>query len=61
MYSFEIDNILKSQNYNIDSWTYLNVCQNSPQLSHIKYNAYDDFFEMWDDQGLYWKFRVYKH
>lgn len=60
MYSYEIDKIIKSQNYNIDSVTYLNICNTSPQINHVKYSAFEDYFEFWDNEGSYWKFNVYR-
>lgn len=60
MYSYEITKILQEQNYNIDSKTYLHICNTSPQLTHIKYHPYENFFEMWDDKNNYWKFTVHR-
>ena len=60
MYSYEIDNILKSKNYKIDSDTYLHICSTSPQLTRIKYNPYCSYFETWSNDNYYWKFNVYR-
>lgn len=60
MYSREIDNILKSNNYNIDSNSYLNICSTSPQIVHVKYNPYGQYFEMWTNDDYYWKFNIYR-
>ena len=60
MYSWEIDEILKNNNFNIDSGTYINICNTSPQINYIKYEPYGQYFEMWDCNGKYWKFKVYK-
>lgn len=60
MYSCEIGNVLKLNNYNIDSDTYINICSTSPQITHVKYNLYDQYFEMWTNDGYYWKFNVYR-
>lgn len=46
MYSYEIDQTIKSQNYNINSDTYLNICYTSPQISRVKYNPYDNKYEI---------------
>ena len=53
MYSYEIDQTLKSQKYNINFDIYLNICQSSPQLSKIKYNPYENFFEIWTKDNYY--------
>ena len=59
MYSHEIRNILKNNNYIIDSETYINIIQTSPQINHIKYSPYSDSFEMWSDSGEYWNYKVF--
>lgn len=60
MYSYEIDNILKSKNYNIDSNMYMNICSASPQIIRIEYEPYGNYFRIWTDDGYYWKFSVYR-
>ena len=47
MYSYEIDQTLESQNYNIDSETYMGICNTSPQISRVKYDPYDNKYEIW--------------
>ncbi len=46
MYSHEIDQTLRSNNYNIDSDTYLHICNSSPQITHVKYDPYDENFQI---------------
>lgn len=60
MYSHEIEQILKNQNYNIDSETYVNICDTSTQISKAKYNSYNDKYELWTSDNYYWKFSVYR-
>lgn len=60
IFSWEISKILESNNYNIDSETYLHICTTSPQLNHIKYDGWSDSFEMYDGENNYWKFNVYR-
>lgn len=60
MYSIEIDQKFKSENYHIDSDTYINICQSSPQVTHIKYNPYDGSFDLWTNDNYYWKINVYR-
>lgn len=60
MYSNEIENILKSYNYNIDSNTYIHICSTSPQIVRVKYNPYSQYFEIWTNNNYYWKFNVYR-
>lgn len=59
MYDWEITQILQQNQYNIDSETYLRICSSSPQLNHIKYNAYEQCYEMWSKEGNYFRFTVY--
>jgi hypothetical protein len=44
MYSHEIQRILEENNYNIDSETYIDICQSSPQICHVKYDPFQDNF-----------------
>ena len=44
MYSVEIQKVLEENNHNIDSETYIDICQNSPQICHVKYDAFQDNF-----------------
>lgn len=59
MYDYEIENILKQNQNNIDSETYLHICSTSPQLDHIHYEPYGNYFEMWSNTGTYFRFTVY--
>lgn len=60
MLSYEINSLMASNNYYIDSKTYINILLSSPQISGIKYNPYEKFFEMCDEENNYWKFSVYR-
>lgn len=60
MYSCEINQTLESQNYNIDSETYLDICNTSPQISQVKYDTYDNKYEIWTNDNYYWKINVYR-
>ncbi len=59
MYSYQIQQILDSNNYNINSETYINICSTSPQIKEVKYSSYGNYFEIWTSDG-YWKFNVYR-
>lgn len=60
MYSHEIEQTLKSHNYNIDSDTYLRICNSSSQITHVKYDPYDNSFHLWTNDNYYWKINVYR-
>ncbi len=59
MYSYQIQQLLESSNYNIDSETYINICSTSPQIKEIKYSPFGNYFEILVSDG-YWKFTVYR-
>lgn len=59
MYDYEIDNIMQSRNYHIDSETYFKIFSASPQVKNVKYSPYGDYFEVWS-KDRYWKFSVYR-
>lgn len=58
MYSWEISELLKSHDNNINSQTYIDICNTSPQITRVKYDSCTDKFEMWDKEN-YWNFHVY--
>ena len=57
MYSWEIQNKLQKENYILTGEEYIYICKNSPQISQIKYNGFDDSYEIWT-KDYYWKFRL---
>ena len=60
MYSYEIKQLLELKNYLLDrkeANKILNI-KDSPQINHVKYNTYDDNFEMWTSDNYYFKFKV---
>lgn len=59
MYSYEIDLIMKQNDYTISANTYINICATSPQIAHVHYETLGDYFEMWTEDRYYWKFKVY--
>ncbi len=60
MYSWEIDRLLRDEDYHIDSETYIYICSSSPQISEIKYHPSSHYFEIWSKDNYFWKFTVYK-
>lgn len=59
MYSHEITNIVNQYSQNIPSTLYVKIIQTSPQINHVKYDPYGNYYEMWDEKGVYWKYSVY--
>ena len=60
MYSQEIEELLKLRNYLISVKEYLRILETSPQINHIKYNPFDDCFDIWTDDRYYFKTKVRK-
>lgn len=60
LYNYEITQLLESNGCNIDSETYIQMINSSPQIDHIVYKMFDNRFDMWDGSGEYWNFSVYK-
>lgn len=58
MYSHEIQQIMESSVFVLDSKTYEKICFTSPQISEIKYEPYDEEFHIWTDDNYYWKFKI---
>lgn len=60
MYSHEIKQLLELKNYLLDrkeSNKILDIDSN-PQINHVKYNLYEDNFEMWTSDNYYFKFKI---
>lgn len=51
---------MNQQNFNIDPNIYINIIQTSPQIDHVIYKPFGNYYEMWDKDGCYWKFNVNK-
>ena len=58
MYQWEIDKILNENSFEINAETYIQIISTSPQINHIKYQAFGDYFEVWTDDRYEWKFKV---
>ena len=58
MYSWEIQKLLKDNNYYVggDDLVKVTSTKENPQLNHIKFNPYNNEFEMWDKDGEYFRF-----
>ena len=58
MYSWEIYNFLAERNFYIggDDLLFITDVKQHPQLNHIKYDAFENKYEMWDYEGNYFCF-----
>ena len=59
MFTYEIDALLKERNYDISSSEYNYIIDSSPQINHVKYEPYDNMFQIWTSDDGYWKFQVH--
>lgn len=60
MYSYEIQDILESHTYKINSNTYKEIVNTSQQINYIKYNPYDGSTYLSTSDGYSWTFRIVK-
>jgi len=58
MFSHEIQTLLEHNNYAIKSDIYFDIIKNSPQIDHVKYAPFGNYFEAWTNDNYYWKFGV---
>lgn len=59
MYSWEIDELMRISNYYISSDAYLKINAESPQVIRVKYEPFNDNFEMETNDGYQWRFKVF--
>lgn len=59
MYSHEISELLKYNNYVISIKDYIKICQSS-QITKIKYSPFSNNYEVWTNDNYYYKFFVRK-
>ena len=58
MFDWEILNYLENKQFSISNKEYIYICYTCPQINHIKYNSFEDKFEIWTDYN-HFKFNVY--
>lgn len=60
MFSYEIKQFLTERDNTVDKGEYYLLTDHTvnPQINSIKYNSYDDTYEMSTNDGCYFKFRV---
>lgn len=60
MYSWEIYNFLKDKHYYIGGDDLMKVIsiKENPQLKYIKFNSFDNTYEMLDNEGNFFKFKA---
>lgn len=62
MYSYEIDNYLRSRNWNITTSEYLEICDlnRNPQISRVSYNPFQNNFTICTSDNWNWTFTLKK-
>jgi len=58
MYSWEIDQLLKLRNYLLDAEEYLKICSESPQITRVKYDPFNNTFYIETSDDYKWTFKV---
>ena len=58
MYDWEISRYIDERNGVLSNKEYLYICNTCPQINHIKYNSFEDSFDIWTDYE-HFKFKVY--
>ena len=59
MNDWELGQYLDNKGYSLTTGEYLHICYACPQINHIKFDAYSDYFEVWTDDGGCFKFKVF--
>lgn len=59
MYSQNIEELLVQKGFVISSEMYFMICRESPQIDHVKYDAFSDRFQIWTTDGYYWNIKVH--
>lgn len=57
MYSWEIQQLLELKQYLLEAKEYLKICE-SPQITRIKYDPFNDTFYIETDDRYKWTFKV---
>ena len=58
MYSHEIQQLMELRNYLLGVKEYLHICNTSPQINYIHYDAWQDNFKIATDDRYEWTFKV---
>ena len=59
MYSYQIDNIMRENNYLLSRSDYLSINPNtSPQIARMTYDPFNNKFDVWTYDNYHWEFRV---
>ena len=58
MYSYEIDEKLRNNNYVLNADDYINICMNSPQISKVTYMSFGNTYEIQTYDGWNWIFTL---
>ena len=58
MYSHEIAELLKLKKYVLDVKDYFAICDNSPQITRVSYNPYDDNMNITTNDNYEFKFKI---
>ena len=60
MFSFEISSRMSEKDYKISASDYFEICNTSPQITHVHYDAYSNKFHIYTNDDYHWEFEVNK-
>jgi hypothetical protein len=58
MYSWEIAKLLELRQYVLDVKEYFDLCSNSPQITRVTYNPYDDKIKVLTSDKYEFNFKI---
>lgn len=50
---------MRENNFDLDSGTYIHICETSPQINRIQYNKDNNIFGMETNDNAKWEFHVH--
>jgi hypothetical protein len=60
MYSWELQKLLELKNYLLDVKEYFKICEESPQITRVYYDVFNDIFVIQTSDNYEFKFKVRK-
>ena len=52
MYTWEIEKIVEENNGVLESKIYLTICETSPQITEVRFEAFSNLFKIWTNDKL---------
>lgn len=58
MFSWEINELMMKRKYNITPIEYYQICDKSPQITHIHYESFSNKYRIYTNDGYEWEFTI---